>query len=222
MNYFNGPFSDERYADQLKEDLKRTCFDDCLKRGIRWSVVYELNAVLMILLTIQAAVQLVGVWHLRTKVCAVCTGCSLCCFQLVVIIITGVYRFNTKGTLAALSQTGSMYKAESPPAGAEFLSTERNYAIDASWITSIWVLQLCCFCCCQPFRTTTFPTIAEAKRYNLYAPVRQRDERDQGDSDMEEASAKSMIDAPRSFVQEKSRSQRSQQKSERSNPSRRF
>ena len=186
-------------------------------------MVYELNAVLMVLLTIQAAVQLVGVWHLRTKVCAVCTGCSLCCFQLVVIIITGVYRFNTKGTLAALSQTGTMYKADHPPAGAEFLSTERNYAMDASWITSIWVLQLCCFCCCQPFRTTAFPTIAEAKQYNLYAPVRQKDDRDRDDSDMEEALAKSKIDAPRSFVREKWRSsQRSQQHSERSNLSRRF
>ena len=185
MNYFTGPFSDERYAEHLKEDLKRTCFDDCLKRGIRWSVVYELNAALMVLLTVQAAVQLVGVWHLRTKVCAVCTGCSLCCFQLVVIIITGVYRFNTKGTLAALSHTGSMYKTGSPPAGAEFLSTERTYATDASWITSIWVLQLFFFCCCAPFKTTAFPSVAEAKQYNLYAPVRQKEESDRDDGDME-------------------------------------
>ena len=78
----------------------------------------------MALILLQAISLAVGVFSMWTRVFNCCTQCCFCCFNLGVFIVSGVLRFNTKGSLAAISQ------APIYPEGGE-LQGERTYEQDA-------------------------------------------------------------------------------------------
>ena len=77
----------------------------------------------MALLLGQAIALIIGVFKMWTRVYTCCTQCLFCGFNLGVFIYSGVLRFNTKGSLAAISQT-PVY-----PEGA--IQSDRTYVNDA-------------------------------------------------------------------------------------------
>ena len=80
-----------------------------------------------------------------TRVYSCCTQCLFCCFNLAVMIVSAVFRFNTKGSLAAISLT-PIY-----PEGS--VESDRTYVDDGQLILGIWIFSIffvfihCCGVC---------------------------------------------------------------------------
>ena len=79
------------------------------------------------------------------------------CLNLAAIIVTGVFRFNPMGKLAALSLTPSKYNSDSTLTldsymSDSWISDDRTYQDDANVILGLWVamMAMClCGCCCS-------------------------------------------------------------------------
>ena len=77
--------------------------------GCRWSVLYKFCGILLILIAFNNVFQALGAYNFKSRQIASCCSCCLCCVHLAAIITTGVFRFNTWGSLAALSETGNWF-----------------------------------------------------------------------------------------------------------------
>ena len=108
-NYMNGPFTDEVLSKQYIISIQEDCDLECQSNGNRFSVVYTLGTIIMFLFFAQTILGIIGVFNLESRVIGFCTQCACVCFNLVVIIMTGVIRFRLQGKLSALSKTGSLY-----------------------------------------------------------------------------------------------------------------
>ena len=87
----------------MQADLTAHCDADCVLAGTKWSTLYTLNAITMALITAQAIALAVGVYNMWTRVYSCMFQCFFCGFNLGAFIYSGVLRFNTKGSLAAIS-----------------------------------------------------------------------------------------------------------------------
>ena len=103
--------------------------------------------------------MLIGVFKLNAKLLACSTQCCFCCLNVALIIVTGVTRFNTKGSLSAISLTGT---TPLDTVGDFKVSTETTYEMDGKLIMGIWVFQLIfyCFHCCGVCYVTATPSKA--------------------------------------------------------------
>ena len=68
----------------------------------------------MLLLAVNGILQFVGVWTFHFRALSGCCACVLSCLMLGAIITTAVFRFNTYGSLAALSLFPTKYDSTIP------------------------------------------------------------------------------------------------------------
>ena len=75
-----------------------------------------------------------------------CCGCLLGCTNIAAIVVTGVFRFNTMGQLAAISTVGTKYdgpfviESEHATQIVSNLSNERTYESDGKLIMALWII----------------------------------------------------------------------------------
>lgn len=139
-----------------------------MARGINWSTIYQFNSVVMVLIALWGMAMLIGVTQLETRICVNVTSPCCCCINLAILILSAVYRFNTKGTLASISMTSSKF-VETHSVGV-FLSEDRTYENDANRILTLILVQtafLCCFQCCGFYVLNRLPTKEEALEYGV-------------------------------------------------------
>ena len=97
----------------------------------------------------------IGTWQLHLRALGGCCLCLIGCVNIAAIIVTGVFRLNNMGQLAALSLTPSKYSGEpfdntSGTMIVSNLSGDRTYNSDAQIIFILWICQMvfCCSQCC--------------------------------------------------------------------------
>ena len=112
---------------------------DCWTEGNHWSIASPLLGFSMLLMSVQALMLALGVWVLPTRVIGLwCQTLCSCNFFGSLITVT-IYRFNPKGSLAALSQAGASYKIEDNVA---IMTDEVTYADDGKMILNLWITSL--------------------------------------------------------------------------------
>ena len=150
-NYLSGPFTDNSAALDYMQDLDDQCgSDDDYCFSCKWSVVYALNGWLMILMAVNSFIIAAAHWNFHARALTACCGCLLSCVNFAAVITTAVFRFNTQGKLAALSEFPTKYESYNSSTGVVMFEGDRTYVTDGSWILALWIVQLCicCFDCC--------------------------------------------------------------------------
>ena len=166
-------FTDEDSAADLIKDIDDECdkYDDstpeyfkCYSndwKGCNWSTVYILNGITGLLIAMNMIFAMVGTKMYQFRVISSCCGTLLCCLSTAAIITTGVFRFNTRGALAALSLTPSKYVGGditiqqffdgSDIQNIQIVSDDRTYSTDGSMILITWIFMIlfCCTSCCH-------------------------------------------------------------------------
>ena len=109
QHYLDGPFTDSMLSAKLIADIEKSCDTECMQDGIKWSTVYNMNAIVMLVITLQVFIMTIGICNMEARVFSCC--CQFCFFvaNLATIIVTAVYKFNTKGELASISLAGTKY-----------------------------------------------------------------------------------------------------------------
>ena len=150
-------FRDEDLATKLKIDIGVDCNADCLKEGTKWSLIYTFNGVVLILLCFSYLLVAFGAFVFHARVIGACLNCWLGFVHFPAILVTAVYRFNSKGRLAADCLDPSSYDGAGKP-----LSDSWTFDKDGELITGIWACQLLVvfFICClgsMPLRFNESP-----------------------------------------------------------------
>jgi len=83
-----------------------------MQDGCRWSVIYALSSVTLLLIALNAVLMTLGAWNYFARAISGCLCCLLSMVNLAAIIVTATFRFNTVGKLAALSLTPSKFSGE--------------------------------------------------------------------------------------------------------------
>ena len=96
--YDNAPFlnpkntwSDPEEAEKLSVEIGT---DYSYEDGCRWSVIYTLNGITLILISFNMILYVVGAMKMTFRLVASLCGCCLCCVNFAAIIVTGVFRLN--------------------------------------------------------------------------------------------------------------------------------
>merc|ERR1712178_171878 len=69
-----------------------------------WTVLYKLSGSVSIIIAFNALVLGCGTWVPGARCCGMCLNCCMSCALFASVIVTGAFRYNTIGQLAALSQ----------------------------------------------------------------------------------------------------------------------
>ena len=69
----------------------------------RWTVIFKFLAAVMLLLFLNGIILSIGTYKWNLRAMGMCCNCLLGCVLNAAIIVTGIYRFNTVGTLASMS-----------------------------------------------------------------------------------------------------------------------
>ena len=115
--------------------------ESCWTNGNRWSVVYALCGLTMLLLAVNSALMILGAWSFHARGLAACCGSLCSCLNLAAIITTGVFRYNTWGSFSALCTGPTKYDADNP----NHVNDDTTYATDAAVITGLWICQMVFF-----------------------------------------------------------------------------
>jgi hypothetical protein len=149
-NYRSVLWSDWTQAVEIQTEIAEACGDDvsCYTVGNRWSVIYALCGVTMMLLAANSGLMILGAWSFHARGLAACCGSLCCCLNLAAIITTGVFRYNNLGALSALCTGPSKYDDSN---GMATLSDDRTFESDAAVIVALWICQMifCCTNCCH-------------------------------------------------------------------------
>ena len=113
-------YSEDNWSDAMSYwvDIQKDCGDDlqtCEEHGNRFSVIYALAGVTMLLLAANSALMILGAWSFHARGLAGCCGSLCCCLNLASIITTGVFRFNHWGKLSMLCEGASKYVSDEQP-----------------------------------------------------------------------------------------------------------
>ena len=118
------------------------------QQGCRWTVIYGFAGVILLLQAANAVALLLGVWVFKARLVGICCACVMSCINFAAIIITGVFRFNSMGRLAALSRRATQFDS-SISAEDYYLSDSWTYEKEAKLILWLWLCQVgFCFLCC--------------------------------------------------------------------------
>ena len=167
--WMTGPFSSDTTQDQydnamdycdLNDDSisEATWENDCIDKGIRWSVAYKLGFSVSLIYCVALIAMIAGAWNLYSRMIGSCLFCSAQCLNFGAIIAIGVFRFNPLGILAAQSKAASKYDGRytftvtSFDQLDDYVTDGRTYEEDANMITAMFVLMIalcCCSCCCN-------------------------------------------------------------------------
>ena len=147
--YYGSNASD---ATDLVTDIAEACGTDtsCGEDGNRFSVIYALCGVTMLLLAANSALMIVGGWSFHARGLAGCCGSLCCCLNFAAIITTGVFRYNNWGQLSALCENCPS-KYDDMVGSTIYFTDDRTIAGDAALITGLWICQMifCCTNCCH-------------------------------------------------------------------------
>ena len=106
--------------------------------GCRWSIVYELCGVWMLLAAANGFIMILGTWNVHTRVIGNLCNCCLSCLGLGAVICACVFRFNAMGRLAALSLKGSKLSTDIA-SDNYFFDEKRTYQSDGDLILRILI-----------------------------------------------------------------------------------
>ena len=122
---------------------------DCVN-GSRWSKVWNFNSIIVLGLALCNLLLMIGAFQFHTRAVGSCLLCCFSCTHLAAIVMTGVFRFNTEGKLAALSTLPVKYVTTNYSKGQVILDSNRTYESDGNVILGLWIGALCqcCFGCC--------------------------------------------------------------------------
>ena len=146
LMFWAGPFdiSAQEQADYMS-DLKDWDVDK-IALGSRFSVVYAFCGITFIMIATANLCISIGAYNLQARMLGGCCGCCFGCINFAALITTAVFRFNTMGSLAALSETPTKYTENGNMIVA---SDDTTYMTDASTILALWIVQmLACVCSC--------------------------------------------------------------------------
>lgn len=108
-------------------------------------MVYAFCGITFIMIATANLCISIGAYNLQARMLGGCCGCCFGCINFAALITTAVFRFNTMGSIAALSKTPTKYVGEAN----ELASDDTTYMTDASTILALWVVQmLACVCSC--------------------------------------------------------------------------
>ena len=82
----------------IEEDFWK---NDCIDKGIRWSVVYKLGFSVCLIYTVALAAMIAGAWNLYSRMAGSCFFCLAECLNFGALITIGIFRFNPLGVLAS-------------------------------------------------------------------------------------------------------------------------
>ena len=94
-------------VDECGTDMTNSCW----MNGNRWSIIYILCAISMLLLAVNAGLMVLGACSHHARGLSVCCGSLCCCLELAAIITTGAVRYSTWGKFSALSLASTQYDA---------------------------------------------------------------------------------------------------------------
>ena len=111
--WIDGPYPSDTSEDLFKDAEDYCDFstssstvdrnNDCLEKGIRWSVAYKFCFTICLIYMFASLILIAGAWNYHSRVFGGCTFCCAQCLNLAAIITVGVFRFNALGKLAAVS-----------------------------------------------------------------------------------------------------------------------
>lgn len=107
-----GPYTNEEKAAEYALELADNCGATCEKIHIRWSQAYVLSGIVMLLSAFNALIQVLGTWNHTARAASACCSSLLSCTNLATIVLVAIYRWNTVGKLAALSETPTKYDGQ--------------------------------------------------------------------------------------------------------------
>ena len=149
------------YCDLTEDTIDEVSWDnDCIDKGIRWSVVYKLGFSTCLVYTVALSAMLAGAWNLQSRMAGSCCFCLAQMLNFGALIAIGVFRFNPLGLLAAQSQAASKYDSSAVfdydtfEDADDFLSSDRTYGTDANLITAMFIVMImmcCCSCLCNGY-----------------------------------------------------------------------
>ena len=93
---------EEKAAKYLKEIAGWD--DDKQRKGSRFSIIYSLCGFTFGLLALSNFCLILGAWSLYARIIGLCGACWCGCANIAALVTTGVFRYNTMGKLAALSE----------------------------------------------------------------------------------------------------------------------
>merc|ERR1712060_231376 len=130
--------------------------EDCWKRGTQWSHLFIANGMLYLLYSINMLIVGIGAWKPMARVIGAAMAPFMWCFNIAMIITTGIYRFRAPGKLCNLSEAGT----NAPGTDVEDWNDDWTYRKDGALIFSLWVISFGnCFMCFQhsttPIRTAS-------------------------------------------------------------------
>ena len=123
--------------------------------GSRWSSIYSMNGLLMLLMLLNMCCVCVGAWKATFRMLGALCGSLLCCLHCIVLIIFPVYRLSIRSKLCALSEAPTNYLGKD----VEPLFDDMwSYKKDSALMIALWTFQLLC-CCCRCFSVSLRPMI---------------------------------------------------------------
>ena len=131
-------FVDLDRAKYLQDLIKTDCDADCMKEGTRWSLIFLFNGLTMALLSFTYLLIAIGSRYFTTRIIGACLNCFLSCVHFATIVTTAIYRFNTKGKLAAICIAPSYFEGSD----TGVIGNSWTFKKDGDLILTIWVCQL--------------------------------------------------------------------------------
>ena len=136
-----------------------------MKEGTRWSLIFLFNGITMASLSFTYFLIAIGSRYFTTRIIGACLNCFLSCVHFATIVTTAIYRFNTKGKLAAICLAPSHFEGVD---SETLLGSSSTFKKDGDLILTVWVCQLflvMALCCLGslPLRISTPQKLTQNK-----------------------------------------------------------
>lgn len=136
-------WTDPEEALSLRNEIAVDCDADCQKLGSRWSVIFILNGILLLLVLLNMCCVGVGAYVPIFRCLGACCAPWCCCAHFAIIVMTGVFRFSLYGRLCALSKGATNWTSKDDAPDDDW-----TYEKDGQLILALWILQILSFVCC--------------------------------------------------------------------------
>ena len=126
VDCYDGPFSDTAKAMSYLDSIN--CDLDCQKSGSKWSVFYNFNGAIYMLIAFNAVFMILSIYKIWIRMIGTCCNCVLGCINMAAIITTAAFRFRPMGKVCAMSTAPVKVVSD------DYLSDSRTYQSDAIMI----------------------------------------------------------------------------------------
>merc|ERR1739844_778110 len=121
--------------------------EDCFKPGNRFSLIYALSGITMLLLALNSCFMLCGACSYHVRGLTACCGGLCSCLNFAAIITTGVFRYNSWGKLSALCEGPTLYDDDADDFSKLGLLAGWLVGRLVGWLVG-WLVG-CYSCCCS-------------------------------------------------------------------------